>query len=667
MGELTFFLGIQVKQKDDGIFISQDKYVAKILRKFGLIDGKSASTRIDTKKPLLKDPDDSDYAGASLDKKSTTGGCQFLGCRLISWQCKKHTVVGTLSTEAEYVAAASCVNTPRCDEDRIELMELMVLQIITAVSSKLMLFGMTKDDVHLMLLACMGYEKLPPMLTIYKVFFSAQWKFLIHTIVQYVSAKRTAWNEFSTSMASTVICLAICRKFNFSKYILDNMVRNVDSPSKFLMYLWFLQVMINAQVDDISSHNTNYTSPALIQKVFLNMRRIGKGLLGVRTTLFDTMLVQTQVQDAAEVEEDEDDEVSAAPTPPLPTPATTPLSPTHITKLKQRVRKLKKKRRSKSSGLKRGCIQTGGITELDADEDVILVDVDIVVEIDADTQGRMEEDVTAVKETNAAESEPTVFNDEEVTMTMAQTLIKMKAEKSKQMQENHLDNIKKYQSLKRKPIYVAQAKKNMIEIIRVGGATQAYQSFEDMLKDFDREDLDALWRITKENFSTAMRTHDKEKALWAELTRLYKPNVDDVFWKFQRYMHYPIIWKLHSNCRVHQVSSITKRIPPKRTSTSAAPAMTQAAIRQLVADSINTALEAQAANMANANNTNRNPKPREAPVVRKCSYKEFMSCQPFNFKDCKVKFATGTLTEEALSWWNSFDQPIGIEEAYKIT
>nr|GEV64472.1 reverse transcriptase domain-containing protein [Tanacetum cinerariifolium] len=74
-------------------------------------------------------------------------------------------------------------------------------------------------------------------------------------------------------------------------------------------------------------------------------------------------------------------------------------------------------------------------------------------------------------------------------------------------------------------------------------------------------------------------------------------------------------------------------MPLKWTSTSAAPVMTQAAIRQLVVDSIITALEAQAANMENANNTNRNLEPREAPVARKCSYKEFMSCQPFNFKD----------------------------------
>nr|GEV41259.1 ribonuclease H-like domain-containing protein [Tanacetum cinerariifolium] len=116
MGELTFFLGLQVKQKDDVIFINQDKYVAKILKKFGLTDGKSASTPIDTEKPLLKNPNGKDvdvhiyseYAGASFDRKSTTGGCQFLGYRLIYRQCKKQTVVATSSTEAEYVAVASC-------------------------------------------------------------------------------------------------------------------------------------------------------------------------------------------------------------------------------------------------------------------------------------------------------------------------------------------------------------------------------------------------------------------------------------------------------------------------------------------------------------------------------------------------------------------------------
>ncbi|GKA19065.1 putative ribonuclease H-like domain-containing protein, partial [Tanacetum coccineum] len=149
IGEFTFFLGLQVTQKEDGIFISQDKYVAEILKKFNYIDVKSASTPVDLKKPLVKDGDaddvdvhpyssmigsliylkgkptlglwysrdspfelvaynNSDYAGATQDRKFTTAGCQFLGNRLISWQCKKQTVVTTSTTEAEYVATASC-------------------------------------------------------------------------------------------------------------------------------------------------------------------------------------------------------------------------------------------------------------------------------------------------------------------------------------------------------------------------------------------------------------------------------------------------------------------------------------------------------------------------------------------------------------------------------
>ncbi|GJS54377.1 putative ribonuclease H-like domain-containing protein [Tanacetum coccineum] len=127
MGELTFFLGLQVKQKKDGIFISQDKYVEEILKKFGSMIGSlmyltslrpdimfavcaCARYQVNPKVSHLHAMKRifSDYAGASLDRKSTTGGCQFLGCRLISWQCKKQTVVANSTIEAEYVAASSC-------------------------------------------------------------------------------------------------------------------------------------------------------------------------------------------------------------------------------------------------------------------------------------------------------------------------------------------------------------------------------------------------------------------------------------------------------------------------------------------------------------------------------------------------------------------------------
>ncbi|GJV81340.1 putative ribonuclease H-like domain-containing protein [Tanacetum coccineum] len=185
MGELTFFLGLQVKQSNGGIFLSQDKYVKDILNKFDFRTIKPASTPIEAHKSLGKDeegedvdvhlyrsmigclmyltasrPDimfavclcarfqvtpkvshlhavkrifrylkhqpnlglwypkdspfhleafsDSDYAGDNHDRRSTSGGCQYLGRRLVSWQCKKQTIVAISSTEAEYVAAASC-------------------------------------------------------------------------------------------------------------------------------------------------------------------------------------------------------------------------------------------------------------------------------------------------------------------------------------------------------------------------------------------------------------------------------------------------------------------------------------------------------------------------------------------------------------------------------
>ncbi|GKE18561.1 putative ribonuclease H-like domain-containing protein [Tanacetum coccineum] len=156
MGELTFFLGLQVKQKDDGIFISQDKYVVDILKKFDFATVRTTSTPIETNKALLKDEEaadvdrifrylkgqpklglwypkdslfdleafsDSNYASASLDKKSTTVGCQFLRRRLISWQCKKQTIVANSTTKVEYVVAVNCCGQgadsgsgPRCQD-----------------------------------------------------------------------------------------------------------------------------------------------------------------------------------------------------------------------------------------------------------------------------------------------------------------------------------------------------------------------------------------------------------------------------------------------------------------------------------------------------------------------------------------------------------------------
>nr|GEV20149.1 ribonuclease H-like domain-containing protein [Tanacetum cinerariifolium] len=208
-----------------------------------------------------------DYAGASLDRKSKTRGCQFLGCRLISWQCKKQTVITTSSTEAEYVAATIC-----CAQ------VLWIQTQLLDYGYELMLYGLTKvAAVNLMLL---GHKLMlsRATTTIKKVNDIVQLRALIdgkkvvvlEAIIRRdlhlddadgvecmsneeifrslhawcLSSKRTTWNEFSCFMASTGICLAIV--------VMDN------------------------QVDDMTSHNTRYTSPPLTQKVFANMRRVGK-------------------------------------------------------------------------------------------------------------------------------------------------------------------------------------------------------------------------------------------------------------------------------------------------------------------------------------------------------------------------------------------------------
>ncbi|GJS85491.1 reverse transcriptase domain-containing protein [Tanacetum coccineum] len=103
---------------------------------------------------------------------------------------------------------------------------------------------------------------------------------------------------------------------------------------------------------------------------------------------------------------------------------------------------------------------------------------------------------------------------------------------------------------------------------------------------------------------------------------------------------------------------------PKRTSTSETLAITLDAIQQLIANGIAIALEAQTTTMASASNSNRNTRPTGIPVTKMGNYKEFISCQPFYFN---VTFATGTLTDDALSWWNSYAQPIGIDQANQIT
>nr|GEW60468.1 hypothetical protein [Tanacetum cinerariifolium] len=235
-------------------------------------------------------------------------------------------------------------------------------------------------------------------------------------------------------MASAVICLATGRKFNFSKYIFDSMVRNVDSPSKFLMYPRFLQVIINAQVADLSSHNNQYTSPALTQKVFANMRSVGKGFSRVETSLFATMLVQPQPPAAVE-----EDDVECYIVPKSCSVGTRQIfSSIGDFQAREEGQEVREEKEIKVFWFKEVKKGRGKIKAIDADVDITLVDAETQVDIDAELQGRID-DAAATKEVNVAE--PTMakrLHDEEVEQAAArEKQEKDDLEKAKGLQQQY--------------------------------------------------------------------------------------------------------------------------------------------------------------------------------------------------------------------------------------
>ncbi|GJT05213.1 putative ribonuclease H-like domain-containing protein [Tanacetum coccineum] len=105
-----------------------------------------------------------------------------------------------------------------------------------------------------------------------------------------MSAKTTTWNEFSSIMASAIIYLATNQKLNFTKYIFDNMVKNLEGGVKLLMYPRFVQVFLDKQVEGMSKHKGIYVTPFHTKKVFANMKRQGKDFFGRVTPLFPTIM-----------------------------------------------------------------------------------------------------------------------------------------------------------------------------------------------------------------------------------------------------------------------------------------------------------------------------------------------------------------------------------------
>ncbi|GJS03166.1 hypothetical protein Tco_0319674 [Tanacetum coccineum] len=120
-----------------------------------------------------------------------------------------------------------------------------------------------------------------------------------------MGSKTNAWNEFSSTMASAIICLATNHKFNFSKYIFESMMKNLDNVSgNFLMYPRFIQVFVKQQLEGMPTHKRIYIAPSHTKKIFRNMRRVGKAYETVNEEMDDNLERAATTTTGLEAEKD---------------------------------------------------------------------------------------------------------------------------------------------------------------------------------------------------------------------------------------------------------------------------------------------------------------------------------------------------------------------------
>nr|GEU54187.1 hypothetical protein [Tanacetum cinerariifolium] len=600
-----------------------------------------ASTPIETEKPLLKDPDSEDVdvhiyrsmIGSSMYLTSSRPDIMFSICACARFQVtpkvphlhavkrifrylkgKPHLGLWYPRDSPFNLAAYSDSDYTGASLDRKSTTRVNAARhFVTVVSYELMLFGLLKvAAVKLMLqddadgvecfpnedifeeLTRMGYEKPPPKLTFYKAFFSAQWKFLIHILVQCLSAKRTARNEFSYSMASSVICLATDRKFNFSKYIFDSMVYIpysyteggcIQTEGKIAAIdadedITLVDVETNEEVVAMDAESQGRINQE-------DVNAASKRVSAAKPTVFDdedvTMtMAQTLIKLKVEKAKLLDEQIAQR---------------LHD----EEVQKAAARDRQEKADMERALeLQRQGMT-YDKVRPIFEREYKKV-----QTLFKPNKDVEEPKKKRVADE-----------TLLQESFKKLKAAEVSEDVQNMLEIVpvskfKVEALLVKYPIIEweihTEGSRTYGKIVRVEGIIEAYQSFEDMLKGFDREDLlytncgvhhvsstrgHGIFMLTEKDYhlSNAVMILMLSGKLQVELLPpiplllppiplLLPPIPEGVIGikppsfllnarasiqcivfdlvpteRFQRYMHAPLTWKLYTDCGVHHVSS----------------------------------------------------------------------------------------------------------------
>ncbi|GJU25566.1 putative ribonuclease H-like domain-containing protein [Tanacetum coccineum] len=486
MGELTFFLGLQVMQRDDGIFISQDKYVADILKKFDFVTMKTTSTPIETNKALLKDEEAEDVDVHLY--RSMIGSLMYL----------------TASRPDIMFVVCACARfqvTPKVSH----------LHVVKRI------FRYLKGQPKLGL----WYPKDSPFdLEAFSDSDFAGAKCFMDSKSHYADYGSIFMNTKIYIDNESTICIVKNPVFHSKTKNIEirhHFIR--DSYEKRLIQVMRLSIRVEYRMERL---------PQLASSIEAERQLIGVDTARHKLNTASIKLVMPEKLDEEE---------------------------------KARIPEFHRKSLTLSM-LKNGNTYKLILKKLSFDE---------IKELFETTMKRvkdfvpMESDRLVPKISTGSSKKTAETELDHEGSKRQKTNEEQLAEEEKELSEEELQKLMMIVPVEEVYVEASHIKYPIIDweiysedtrrIIRVGNHTEAYQTFDDMVKKFDRDDLDKLWSLVKERFSSTDPTDDKERTLWVELKRLFKPDIDDIIWNLQRYMHDPLTWRLYDTCGVHHVST----------------------------------------------------------------------------------------------------------------
>ncbi|GKE26164.1 hypothetical protein Tco_1441548 [Tanacetum coccineum] len=424
---------------------------------------------------------DSDYAGASLDRKFTTGGCQFLGCRLILWQCKKQTVVAPSSTEVEYVAAASC-----CGQ-------------VLWIHNQMLDYGISK----------------------------AVWLDLVIPIVEFDfdfdAAKEvsTAEKDVSTGEPVSTTGAAVTTASVAVSTVSPTRNTRVTTADDITMAETMMYIRKSAVKDKgkgkMDESETVHTKTKLQQE----QERLASSFnveewedIQARVQADEELVQRLQAEEREKYTEADQARML-------------------VELINQRKRyfaaQRAKERRNKplTQAQQRtymsNYIKNMGESEFDRADPELAVGSskrDAEEELDQESSKRQKTDESSELAEEPRDKEADELSQEELQQMMIIVL----------EQGMNVEALQTKYLIINWEIYTEGTRKYW-KIIRVGNHTEVHHFFDDMLRDFDRDDLVILWSLIKEKFNSTKPTDDKEREIYVELKRLFEPDTNDELWK----------------------------------------------------------------------------------------------------------------------------------------